>query len=196
MTHILTTYGLPLLFLVVALESFGIPLPGETALIGAGVLAAEGHFSIVAVIAVAAAAAIVGDNGGYWIIGRWGGRRLFERWNWLSKFADRVLPKAERFVEKHGPKAVFFGRFITVLRYTAAWIAGIGRMDWWRFLFWNALGGIVWATLVGLIAFYFGRTVADAIARYGLYGALAAAAIAILVLGGLHLWRRRIESRV
>ena len=107
------------------LESFGIPLPGETALIAFGVLASQGHYSIVTVIAVAAAAAIVGDNLGYWLIGRLGGRRLFERWGPLRRYADRFLPAAERLMAKHGGKIVFFGRFVTVLRYTAAWVAGI-----------------------------------------------------------------------
>ncbi len=70
---------------------------------------------------------------------------------------------------KHGGKTVFFGRFFAVLRYTAAWIAGLARMHWWRFLFWNAAGGIVWATLVGLVAYYGGQLAADAIQRYGIY---------------------------
>jgi Uncharacterized membrane-associated protein len=68
-THFFTSHGLPLLFAVVMLESFGVPLPGETALIAFGVLASQGHYSIWSVIAVAAAAAIVGDNLGYWLIG-------------------------------------------------------------------------------------------------------------------------------
>ena len=79
MTHFFTSHGLPLLFAVVLLESFGIPLPGETALIAFGILASQGNYSIVWVIVVAAAGAIVGDNLGYWVIGRWGGRALFER---------------------------------------------------------------------------------------------------------------------
>ncbi|MGH3049492.1 MAG: DedA family protein, partial [Gaiellaceae bacterium] len=118
MTTFFTSNGLPLLFVVVMLESFGIPLPGETALIAFGVLAAEGHYSIVSVIALAAAGAIVGDNLGYWLLGRLGGRALFERWRWLRRWSRRVLPGAERLMRRHGGKTVFFGRFITVLRYT------------------------------------------------------------------------------
>ena len=196
MTHFITQHGLPLLFLVVMIESFGVPLPGETALILFGVLASEGHYNIAAVIAVAAAGAIVGDNLGYWIIGRWGGRALFRRWKWLSKYADRVLPRAERLMEKHGGKTVFFGRFVTVLRYTAAWIAGLGKMHWLRFLFWNAAGGICWATLVGLVAYYGGKSAADAIQRYGIYAFGGVAAI--LVLGWLvaHFGKRWIERRL
>src|SRR5258705_7133952 len=88
MTHFFTNHGLPLLFAVVLLESFGIPLPGETALIAFGLLAAKGHYSIASVIAIAAAGAIVGDNLGYWLIGRLGGRALFRRWGWLNKYSD------------------------------------------------------------------------------------------------------------
>ncbi len=127
LTQFVTQNGLPLLFAVVMLESFGFPLPGETALIAFGVLASRGHYSIDAVIATAAAAAIAGDNLGYWLIGRLGGRRLFQRWNWLNAYAERVLPRAEGLMERHGGKMVFFGRFVAVLRYTVAWIAGLGR---------------------------------------------------------------------
>jgi membrane protein DedA with SNARE-associated domain len=195
-THFVTHNGLPILFLVIMIESFGIPLPGETALIFFGVLASQGNYNVVWVVVVAAAAAIVGDNLGYWLIGRLGGRALFRRWKWLSRYADRVLPRAEKLMERHGGKTVFFGRFITVLRYTAAWIAGLGRMEWWRFLFWNAVGGICWATLVGLVAFYGGKAAADAIQRYGLFA--AAGVVALLVLGflGSHFGKQWLEKRL
>jgi membrane protein DedA with SNARE-associated domain len=195
-THWITDHGLPLLFLVVMLESFGVPLPGETALILFGVLAAQGHYNIAEVIAVAAAGAIVGDNLGYLLIGRIGGRRLFERWGWLRRYTDRVLPRAEELMEKHGGKTVFFGRFITILRYTAAWIAGLGKMPWRKFLFWNAAGGICWATLVGLVAYYGGKTAADAIQRYGLYAAAAVVVIVVLVVLGSHFGKRFLERRL
>jgi membrane protein DedA with SNARE-associated domain len=195
-THFITSHGLPLLFLVVMLESFGLPLPGETALIAFGVLAAQGHYSIVEVIAVTAAAAIVGDNLGYWLIGRLGGRSLFERWRWLNRYSQRVLPRAEELIAKHGGKTVFFGRFVAVLRYTAAWVAGLGRMHWWKFLFFNAAGGICWATLVGLLAYYVGKAAAEALGKYGLFaGAGVVALIAIVALVS-HLARRRLEERL
>ena len=196
MTHFITEHGLPLMFAVVMIESFGIPLPGETALILFGVLASEGHYNIVEVIAVAAGGAIVGDNLGYFLIGRVGGRRLFERWGWLKKYSDRVLPRAEELIAKHGGKVVFFGRFVTVLRYTAAWAAGLGLMHWRKFLLWNAAGGICWATLVGLVAYYGGKSAADAIARYGLYaaGVIILALIALYVAH--HYGRRWLERRL
>ena len=196
MTHFFTHHGLPLLLVVVMLESFGLPLPGETALIFFGVLASKGHYNIAWVIAVTAAAAIIGDNLGYWLIGRWGGRALFRRNRWLQRWSDRVLPGSERIMQRHGGKTVFFGRFVAILRFTAAWVAGLGRMPWWRFLFWNAAGGITWAVLVGLVAYYSGQAAADAIQRYGLFA--AAGVIVLVVLGavGLHFARRRLEDRL
>jgi len=193
-TNLVDSYGLILLFGVVALESFGLPLPGETALIAAAVLAAEGHYALPTVIAVAAAAAIVGDNGGYWV-GRTGGRKLIERAPVVRRFAPRVIPPSERFFRRHGAKTVFIGRFVSLLRWTAAWLAGISHMPWWRFLAWNAAGGIVWATLVGVVAYYFGRAVADAVARYGAIGGGIGAAAVVIALVGLHLWRRRLLER-
>jgi membrane protein DedA with SNARE-associated domain len=196
MTHFLTHHGLPILFAVVLIESFGVPLPGETALIAFGVLAAQGHYSIALVIAIAAAGAIIGDNLGYWLIGRVGGRALFRRWRWLSQYSDRVLPRAEALMQRHGGKTVFFGRFVSILRYTVAWVAGLSRMQWSRFLFWNAAGGIAWATAVGLTAYYAGQAAADAIARYGLYA--AAIVIVVVIVGwlGVRHVRGRVERRL
>jgi len=196
MTHFFIAHGLPLLLVVVMLESFGLPLPGETALIAFAVLASQGHHSIVSVIVLAAVGAIVGDNLGYWLIGRLGGRALFERWSLLRRYADRFLPAAERIMQRHGAKTVFFGRFVAILRFTAAWVAGIGQMPWWRFLFWNAAGGIVWATAVGLVAYYAGKAAADAIQRYGIFAAGAVAALGVLGLIGYRLLSRRFEGRL
>jgi membrane protein DedA with SNARE-associated domain len=196
LTHFFTSHGLPLLFVVVMLESFGIPLPGETALIAFGVLASQGHYSIGVVIAVAATAAIIGDNLGYWLIGRKGGRRLFERWGPLRRRAERILPPTERLMAKHGGKIVFFGRFIAFLRYTAAWAAGIARMPWGEFLFWNAAGGICWATAVGLVAYFGGSAAADAIQRYGAYAAIVVAGLAIIAFLFAHYGRKWLESRL
>ncbi len=193
MTHFIAHYGLFFLFGIVCLESAGLWLPGETALIAAGVYASKGHLSIVGVIAVATAAAIIGDNIGYWL-GRKAGRPLIYRYEWTRRFAERVMPPAERFFEKHGGKAVFLARFFGGVRVTGAWMAGITHMSWWRFLFWNAAGGIVWAVGVGLVAYYAGRAVADTIARYGVYGGIGVGVLVVLVITGLHLWRRRLAE--
>jgi membrane protein DedA with SNARE-associated domain len=196
-THLLVSYGLILLFAAVAVESAGIPVPGETALVAAAILATpqQHHYSIVSVIAVGAAGAIVGDNVGYWL-GRKGGRALLERWEPIARYTARVLPPSERFFEKHGAKAVFFGRFIAFLRVTAAWLAGISHMRWWRFLLWNAAGGILWATVVSLLAYQFGKAAADAVGSYGLYGAAAIVVVGLVVLLGLRLLKKRMVEDV
>jgi len=190
MEQVLISAGLWLLFVFVMLESAGIPLPGETALIAAAILASRGHYPIWEVIVIAAAAAIIGDNAGYWV-GRIWGRKLLTKWKRLERFSERVLPPAERFFEAHGGKTVFIGRFVAILRFTAAWLAGVTRMEWWRFLLWNAAGGIGWATGVGLLAFYGGKAAANAFDRYGLIGAGALIGAVLVVLVGIHFWRKR-----
>jgi membrane protein DedA with SNARE-associated domain len=179
------------MFVLLTLESFGLPLPGETALIACAVLASQGVLPIVAVIVVAILAAIIGDNLGYWVARR-GGRKLLSRYRLTRRYAREYLPRGERFFAKHGGKAVFFGRFVAVLRVTAAWCAGLSRMDWWRFLAWNAAGAIVWATGVGLIAYYLGDAAAKAIGRYG----LIAAGGAVILAGLGYLIVRWVERRV
>jgi membrane protein DedA with SNARE-associated domain len=191
-THLLLHYGLVLLFIAVAIESAGVPIPGETTLIVAAYLARpEQHrYSLVSVIAVAAAGAIVGDNVGYWL-GRVGGRKLLFRWSFTRRRFERVLPPAERYFDKHGPKTVFIGRFIALLRVTAAWLAGISHMPWWKFLIWNAAGGIAWATSISLLSYWAGKAVAEGVNRYGLYAVLGLIALAAVGFVGLRYLRRR-----
>jgi membrane-associated protein len=190
-THFIEHYGLWFLFAIVCLESAGLWLPGETALITAAVAAARGHLSIEGVIIVATAAAIIGDNIGYWL-GREAARPLIDRSERLRRYADRVLPPAERFFKRHGGKAVFLARFFGGLRVTGAWMAGITRMDWWRFLVWNAAGGVVWAVGVSLLAYYAGKAAADALARYGVYAAIAGGLLFVVAIAFVHVWRRRV----
>jgi len=192
--HFVTEHGLPLLFAVVLAESFGVPLTGEAALVAFAILASQGHYAIGVV--VTAAAAIIGDNLGYWVIGRWGGTALFNRWAWLRRYSQRALGRAEGVMERHGGKTVFIGRFVSVLRYTVAWLAGLTRMGPWRFLFWNAAGGIAWAASVGLVAYYGGQALADAIQRDGLYAAIGLAAVLVMVATAVHLGRRHLENRL
>jgi undecaprenyl-diphosphatase len=173
------------LFALVATESSGVPVPGETALIAAGVLASDGRVHIEYVIVIAAVAAMVGDNIGY-VIGRTGGRRLLERPGFLEHYRRGIIKHGEPFFARHGAKAVFLGRWIAGLRIAASWLAGINRMPWRRFLFWNALGAIAWATSVGLLAYWLGPTAEKIFRTVGLAGvALAALAVAAFVL-----WRR------
>jgi membrane protein DedA with SNARE-associated domain len=189
------TVGLPVVFALIAIETMGIPVPGETALITASIVASRGRLQIEAVIAVAAAAAILGDNVGF-AIGRKLGRRLLTAPGPLLHHRRRVIAVGEPFFDRHGPKAVFLGRWVTGLRITAAWMAGVTRMSWPTFVFWNALGGIAWATSIGLLAYFVGHSAEKFIHIAGLGGA------AVVVLGGLALWfvlrlrRRRAEELV
>src|SRR5256714_3303309 len=177
--------GLPVMALLIAGESMGVPLPGETALIAAAILASRGDLDIVPVIAIAATAAIVGDNLGY-LIGRRGGRRLILRHPRLRPHAERMLAVGEPFFQRHGPKAVFLGRWFAGLRIAAAWLAGIHRMRWPSFLFWNATGGIAWAVSVGVLAYALGHSAEKVLKTAGVVGAGG------IVLGGLAalLWMR------
>jgi membrane protein DedA with SNARE-associated domain len=180
--------GYPVLFLLVMVESMGVPVPGETSIILAGLAANQGRLSIVLVIVVASAAAIVGDNIGF-EIGRRGGRNLLERPG--GRFGGqrrRVLELGDPFFEKHGSKAVFFGRWVTGLRFWAAWLAGASEMRRSTFILWNAAGGIGWATSVGLAAYFGGKAVENIVSTVGLYGAIA---VVVVGLGLLYAHRRR-----
>jgi len=187
--------GYPLVFALIAIETMGIPVPGETALVTASVVASRGRLEIEVVIVLAAAAAILGDNVGF-AIGRKLGRRLLTAPGPLLHHRRRVIAVGEPFFDRHGPKAVFLGRWVTGLRITAAWMAGVTRMSWPTFVFWNALGGIAWATSIGLLAYFVGHSAEKIIHIAGLGGAGA------VVLGGFVLWlvlrvrRRRAEALV
>jgi len=172
--------GYPVLFLLIMAEAGGVPVPGETALIAGGVLAGRGDLSIEAVIAIAAVAAIIGDNIGY-AVARHGGRKLLERPGFMERHRRRVITTFEPFFERHGAKAVFLGRWILGLRVWASWMAGITRMEWRSFLFWNAAGGISWAVTVGLAAYVIGDR------AEGVFRTLAAVALAIALLSGIAL---------
>jgi membrane protein DedA with SNARE-associated domain len=171
--------GYLVLLLLVMAESGGVPVPGETALITGGILASQGKLQIELVIVVAASAAIVGDNLGYQI-GRNGGRWLLERPGRFHRQRLRMLASGEPFFERHGPKAVFFGRFLLGLRVWASWLAGATHMRWRSFVFWNACGGICWATAIGLLAYFLGNAAGNAIQTFGLFGLVAV----LVVVGG------------
>jgi membrane-associated protein len=163
----------------------GVPVPGETALVTAGVLASRGDLEIELVIAAAAVGAIVGDNIGY-VAGRTGGRRLLERPGAFERYRRGLLLSGEPFFAKHGPKAVFLGRWVAALRIAAASLAGVNRMAWPVFLFWNALGGIAWAASVGLLAYFLG----PAAERLFKYVGLAGVAVVVVLVVALLWWRR------
>ena len=179
--HLPAHLGYLILFALTAAESAGVPVPGETALITGGVLAHHGQFDI----------ALVGDNIGY-LVGRAGGRRLLERPGPLEDHRRAVLRHGEPFFAKHGPKAVFLARWVVGVRLAAAWLAGINRMHWLTFAFWNALGGIAWATTVGLAAYLLGPAAEQVFKTVGIGGVGVAAVAALAYLA----WRRtRSRSR-
>jgi membrane protein DedA with SNARE-associated domain len=179
--------GYAAVFALIAIETMGIPVPGETALIAAALLAHGGQMDIVTLVVVASAAAIIGDNIGF-AIGRKGGRKLLLRPGPFHAQRLRVIELGEPFFAKHGPKAVFFGRWVSGLRIASAWLAGINGMSWPVFLLWNALGGIVWASAVGFGVYLAGH-VAEDIFRVG--GPIAAAVVVIAVAAFLVLRHRR-----
>jgi membrane-associated protein len=184
--HISSKVGYIATFGLIAIETMGVPVPGETALIASGLAAHRGDLSIEVVIALAAAAAILGDNVGF-AIGRKYGRRVFVKPGPMYNQRLALLDMGEPFFAKHGPKAVFLGRWLAGLRIASAWLAGMNKMSWPTFLFWNALGGICWATGVGLGAYYAGHTFEKVISKIGVYGA---GAVVLAILAFLY-WRHR-----
>jgi membrane-associated protein len=178
--------GYVAVFALVAIETMGIPVPAETALIAAALLAHDGSMDIGTLIVLASAAAILGDNVGF-AIGRVYGRRLFLFRGPLLHHRRKLLEVGEPFFAKHGPKAVFLGRWVSGLRIASAWLAGMNRMRWPTFLFWNALGGIAWATSVALSIYFLGHFAEELISIAG----PVAAGIVAVALGGFLFWRWR-----
>lgn len=192
--QLLRTYGYGLLFVVVALESLGVPVPGETALVAAAALAARGHMKIALVVAVAAAAAIIGDAAGYWI-GRRGGIAFVRRFGKFLRMNDAKLAHVKRYFERHGAKTVFFGRFIALLRTWAALFAGVGEMPYGQFTLYNASGGIVWAIAFGIVGYLFGRNLEKLQNIVG-DASWALALVVVVAIAGLWIWRRRREAKM
>ena len=183
-SHLVDTYGYWAVFFLVGAESLGVPLPGETALIVAGTYAGHTHrLSPWLIFAVAAAAAIIGDNIGFWI-GDKGGYRLARRYGNKVRLDERKLKIARYLFDRHGPKVVFFGRFVSVLRTYAAFLAGTSRMRWRRFLPANAAGGIVWAAIYTTAAYLAGNALqrASGTITWVLAGAAVAAIVLVLLL--------------
>src|SRR4051812_21846709 len=174
--------GYPVLFGLVFAESAGAPVPGETALLTAGVLAGAGRLSLALVIGVAIAAAVMGDTMGYWI-GRRGGRAVLLHRGPLTALRAHALERGEHFFERHGAKTVFLGRFVPGVRIVAAVLAGASAMPWPRFAMFNVGGAFVWAATVASLASLLGPALAA-----GLWIAALAAAVGGAGVGGV---RRR-----
>jgi membrane protein DedA with SNARE-associated domain len=194
-THLIETYGYAAVFALIALESVGIPLPGETALIAASLYAGSTHrLNIFAVAAVAVSAAVVGDNGGYWL-GRRGGGALVTRYGHVVRLDRRKLKVGRYLFARHGFTVVFLGRFVSVLRTYAAFLAGVSRMPLGRFAVANAAGGLLWACGYAAAAYGLGSA-AGALGSTATIVGLAVTTVLTLV-GVLVLRRRmgRLEQR-
>jgi membrane protein DedA with SNARE-associated domain len=187
-------YGYLIIFLPILGESAGIPLPGETVLLAGGLAASRGILSLPLVILVGASAAIIGDNLGY-LVGRRGGRPLLLRYGAVLHVKDRQIAILDSFFERHGPKTVFFGRWVIFLRVWAALFAGASRMHWRQFVFWNALGGLAWATTMTCLAYAFAASVARISKVFGVLAWVFAIAVGIAVAIFINRMQKRAENR-
>jgi len=192
--HLLQSYGYIAVLVFVAIESTGIPFPGETILIIAAIYAGTTHhLAIPFVIASAALGAILGDNLGFWV-GREGGYRLLRRYGRYVHLDERKLKLGQYLFQKHGNKVVFFGRFVAVLRAWSAFLAGTNRMRWPSFLLFNALGGIVWAAIFGLGGYFLGDRVHQITGPVGIVAIVLAAIILIAFFNSLRRNEKRLED--
>ena len=177
----LAVYGYLAVFIIVGLESAGVPVPGETALVAAAILAGEHKLNIYGVVSAAAGGAILGDNCGYWV-GREFGFPLVYRYGHYVQLDEKRLKLGQYLFLRHGGKIVFFGQFVAFLRAFAAFLAGVNRFNWEQFFLCNAAGGVVWATIFGAGGFFLGRAFEHYAKPVGI-AALICAAIAFFVGG-------------
>lgn len=196
--HLISTYGYVAVFVLVAVESLGIPLPGETALIAAATYAGahsgggshHAHLAVWGIFAVGAAAAVIGDTAGYWI-GDVGGFRLLRRYGRYVRLDEPKVKVARYLFARHGGKVVFFGRFVSVLRTYAAFLAGTTKMRYRRFLGFNASGGILWAGVYTFAAYYAGAGLSKVSTPVDIALGVTAA---LVILAGILVMRRRFSQ--
>jgi len=188
------TYGYWVVLVAVALETMGVPFPGETSLLAAAIYAGTGRpLNIAWVIAFAAVGAIIGDNIGF-TVGRYGGYPLVRRILRALHVRENALDYTRRYFERHGDKTVFVGRFFSVLRVTVAFLAGVNQMPRRVFFFWNAAGGIVWALVYGLLGYFLGRNLpllAQVTRALGIGGGVVIGAFIIALIALWFIRRRR-----
>ncbi len=191
-TDLIAHYGYIAIFVIITLESAGLPLPGETVLLTSAAYAGStGNINIALVVAIAATAAILGDNAGYWVGRRWGLPLLLRKGH-LIGLDHRRLKLGQYLFRRHGGKIVFFGRFTAMLRAYAAVLAGVNKLDARRFMAFNALGGVAWASIMGFGAYLCGRSIENVMGPVGL------GLLAFVLLGAVALWlfMRRHEARL
>ena len=205
LTQLIATYGYLIIFLFVTADGIGVPLPGETALLTAAALAANGRLSIAFVVAAAWAGCIVGGSGGYWV-GRAGERFLEHRHVTRVGLTPPRVAKARAFFDRHGARTILFARFVALLRVLASILAGMSGMSFVRFSLYNAAGGLLWAATFGAIGYGAGRALprlAQSVGRAGFALAALVLLVTVLVIGlrwlrdhheyvalRVHRWRR------
>ncbi len=189
---LIASYGYIAIFVIVGLESAGLPLPGETILISSAVYAGStGSLNIGIIVMAAAAAAILGDNLGYWVGRRWG-LPILMKYGHLIALDHGRLKLGQYLFREHGGKIVFFGRFTAMLRAYAAVLAGVNRLDARRFFVFNGLGGVAWASIMGFGSYLCGQQIEHIAGPVGL------TLLAVVIFGGLALWLfvRKHEARL
>ena len=195
LAHLLGEYGYGLVFVLIGLEAMGLPLPGESLIIAAAVYCATtGKLHIAGVVAAAIAGAIMGDNFGY-LIGRWAGFPLLRRYGRHVGLNDRRLTLGRYLFQTQGGKVVFVGRFLAILRTFVALLAGANHMGWKTFLLWNAVGGVVWATLYGVGAYLLGNAMSRLEGPIGIGLGVVAAIVLIAAIVMLRRNETRLEDK-
>jgi membrane protein DedA with SNARE-associated domain len=176
------------------LENAGVPVPGETILILASVVAYSSHeLHLPWIIVVGVVAATIGDNVGYWI-GRKGGRLLLERWKRFFHISQKHIAQGEALIDRHGSLAILFARFVAGARVIAGPLAGVLQMHWPRFALFNFLGAIVWVSVIAGVAHLFGSQLDRLLGYVKDANYMILIFVALLVL--FFVWRRRRAARV
>jgi membrane protein DedA with SNARE-associated domain len=184
-------YGYWAVFVGIAIENMGIPLPGETIVIVGGFLAGSGELNYWFVLGSAIAGAVLGDNFGYWV-GRSGGWQLLVKIGRIFNIQEQQLEQAKDRYSKNAAQAVFLGRFITILRIFAGPLAGITQMPYQQFLLYNFGGAAVWSTTIVSLAYFLGRVVSlEQIITWIAQAGIAALAGVIVLLLIPILWEYR-----
>ena len=186
-------YGYAVVFFGVFLENTGLPIPGETALLAGAALAHFGELSLLRVILIATAGATLGDNLGF-AIGRRGGRQIIEKYGARFGFTATRLRYFDWFFARHGARTVFIARFVTGLRVVGAILAGASQMHWRAFVIYNALGAIVWCTVIGLAGYLLGHSWQVLERWIGRTGLAALVVVVVAIVIAVAHSRRRMPS--
>jgi membrane protein DedA with SNARE-associated domain len=185
-------YGYAIVVVLVMAEGLGLPLPGETALLTAAAFSAHSRrLSIIGVVLASVVGGTAGGLGGYWI-GRKGGLPFLTRYGRHIGITPERIAQSRKFFTEHGPKAVFAGRFVAIVRFFAGLLAGVTHMRFWVFFLWNALGALAWSVLFGALGYVFGNNLPRLERLVGRTGLIL---LGVAVLGALIAWHFRRSKR-